>query len=51
MTDHFLKFDKLCMSMQAIGDEVSRDEHLVILLGRLSDEYNQILKIIENIIK
>lgn len=46
--DHFLKFDELCVSMQAIGDEVSRDEQLVILLGSLSDEYDQIVKIIEN---
>ena len=35
--DPFLKFDELCMSMQAISDEVPRDEQLVILLGSLSD--------------
>ena len=46
--DHFLKFDELCMSMQAIGDEVSSDEQLVILLGSLTDDYDQIVKIIEN---
>ena len=46
--DPILKFDELCMSMQAIGDEVPRDEQLVILLGSLSNEYDQIVKIIEN---
>uniref|UniRef100_A0AAV1TM64 Uncharacterized protein n=1 Tax=Peronospora matthiolae TaxID=2874970 RepID=A0AAV1TM64_9STRA len=47
--EHFLKFDELCLSMQAIEDEVSRDEKLVILLGNLSEEYNHIVKIIENV--
>ena len=47
--DHFLKFDELCMSVQAIGDEVAHDERLVILRGSLSDEYYQIVKIIGNI--
>nr|CCA24076.1 putative polyprotein [Albugo laibachii Nc14] len=28
--NHFLKLDGLCMSMQAVGDEVSHDEQLVI---------------------
>ena len=46
--DHYLKFDKMCMSMQVIGDEVSRDEQLVILLWSLSDGYDQIAKITEN---
>ena len=46
--DHFLKFDELCMSTQAIGDEVAHDEQLVILLGSLSDEYDQIVKVIKN---
>uniref|UniRef100_A0AAV1VEP3 CCHC-type domain-containing protein n=1 Tax=Peronospora matthiolae TaxID=2874970 RepID=A0AAV1VEP3_9STRA len=46
--DNFLKFDELCMSMQAIGDEVVQFERLVILLGSLSKEYDQIVKIIKN---
>ena len=46
--DHFLKFDELGMSIQAIGDKVAHDERLVILLESLSDEYYQIIKIIEN---
>ena len=45
--DHFLKFDELGMSIQAIGDKVAHDERLVILLESLSDEYYQIIKIIE----
>ena len=45
--DHFLKFDEPCLSMQAIGDEISHDEMLVILLGGLSEEYSHIRKIIE----
>ena len=44
MMDHFLKFDEVCLSMQAIGDEVSRDEKLVILRGSLSEEYDQSVK-------
>ena len=47
--EHFLKFDELCLSMQDIRDEVSRDEQLVILLGSLSEEYDHIVKIIENV--
>ena len=45
---HLLKFDELCMSMQAIGDEIKADEQLVLLLGSLSEDYDQIVKIIEN---
>ena len=46
---HFLEFDELYMSMQSIDDEISRDEQIVILLQSLSDEYDQILNIMENI--
>ena len=48
MMDHFLKFDEMCMWMQAVGDEISQDKQLVILLGSFPEEYNQISKIIEN---
>ena len=47
--DHFLKFDELYMSMQSIDDEISQDEQIVILLESLSDEYDHILMIMENI--
>ena len=43
--DHFLKFDELCMSTQAIGDEVAHDERLVIMLGSLSDENDPIVRL------
>ena len=46
--DHFLRFDELCMTMQAVGQEISPDEHLVILLGSLTRGCDPIVKIIEN---
>ena len=46
--DHFLRFDELCMTMQAVGQEISPDKHLVILLGSLTRDYDPIVKIIEN---
>ena len=46
--DHFLRFDELWMTMQAVGQEISPDEHLVILLGSLTRDYDPIVKIIEN---
>uniref|UniRef100_A0AAV1TC67 CCHC-type domain-containing protein n=1 Tax=Peronospora matthiolae TaxID=2874970 RepID=A0AAV1TC67_9STRA len=45
---HFLRFDELCMTMQAVGQEILQDEHLVILLGSQTDDYDTIVKIIEN---
>ncbi|KAI9906146.1 hypothetical protein PsorP6_013784 [Peronosclerospora sorghi] len=45
--DRFLRFDDLCMSMQATGQVISSDEQLVILLGSLSDDYDQIVTIAE----
>nr|CCA26538.1 putative polyprotein [Albugo laibachii Nc14] len=44
-----LKFDELCLSIQACGDVMSMDEQLIILLGSLSDEYDPIIRIIENV--
>nr|CCA24687.1 putative polyprotein [Albugo laibachii Nc14]CCA26369.1 putative polyprotein [Albugo laibachii Nc14] len=46
---HSQNFDYLCLSMEALGDGISEDEKLVILLGSLSDEYDQISKIIGDI--
>ena len=45
--EHFLKFDDLCTRLVSVGDEVSEDEKLVILLGSLSPEYDAIVWIIE----
>ena len=47
--DHFLRIDELCVSMQAVSQEISADEHLVILLGSLTREYDQMFKSIENL--
>lgn len=33
MMTHFQKFDKLCLTMQTIGDELRQDEQMVIFLG------------------
>nr|CCA27163.1 AlNc14C468G11819 [Albugo laibachii Nc14] len=47
--DHFQKLDDFCLSMKALGDVISPDEKMVFLLGSLSDKYDQIRKIIEDI--
>lgn len=47
--DHFLRFDELCMSMQAIGASIDLDEQLVVLLGSMSEDFDQIIKIMENV--
>ena len=43
--EHFMKFDELCLSMQAYGEVINMDEQLVILIGSLSYEYDPIIKI------
>ncbi|KAJ0391998.1 hypothetical protein ATCC90586_007925 [Pythium insidiosum] len=45
--DHLLKFDDVCMRLDAVGDNVKDDEQLVVLLGSLPPEYDAIVKIIE----
>jgi hypothetical protein len=42
--DHMMRFDELCLSMSAIGDDVLPDEQLVLLLGSLSSEYGPIVR-------
>ena len=46
--DHLMKFDELCHTMAAIGDTLDDSEQLVILLGSLSEDFDQIVKIMEN---
>lgn len=46
--DHLMKFDELCQTMAAIGDTLDDSEQLVILLGSLSEDFDQIVKIMEN---
>ena len=47
LMDHLLKFDELCLKLRAAGDNMDDDEKLVLLLGSLSSEYDDILRIIE----
>ena len=47
--NYLISFDDMCMSMQAIRDEVAQDEWLVILLERFSDGYDQIVKFIGSV--
>ena len=49
LMNHFMRFDELVMSMGATGDPMTKDEMLVVLLGSLSEEFNNIVRIIENI--
>ena len=46
--DHFLRFDELCMTIHAVGQEISPDKDLVILLDSLTKDYDPIVKIFEN---
>nr|CCA17199.1 putative polyprotein [Albugo laibachii Nc14] len=47
--DRFLRFDELCVSTQAIGAFIALDEQLVVLLGSMSEDFDQIIKIMENV--
>ena len=47
--DYFMRFDELRMTIQSVGREISPKEHLIILLGSLTREYDNIVKIIKNI--
>ena len=48
LVDHLMKLDELVLNMGAIGDPITEDEALVILLGSLTEEYQNISRIIEN---
>nr|CCA23658.1 putative polyprotein [Albugo laibachii Nc14] len=48
LMEHMMKFDKLTMSMSAIGDVMAEQEMLVVLLGSLSEDYEPITSIIVN---
>ena len=47
--DHLMKLDEMVMNMSAIGDPLTDDEILVILLGSLTDIFLPIIRIIENV--
>ncbi|GMF31110.1 unnamed protein product [Phytophthora fragariaefolia] len=44
---HIVRFDDLCSRLAAVGETVSEDERLVILLGSLPPEYDAMVRIIE----
>nr|CCA27191.1 putative polyprotein [Albugo laibachii Nc14] len=46
--NHFQQFEDLCLSMEALGSYKDEEEKLVFLLGSLSEDYDQMMKIIEN---
>ena len=47
--EHLKKFEEICTRTAAIGDTLTQDEQVILLLGTLLDEYDSIVKIIENI--
>ncbi|DAZ99706.1 TPA: hypothetical protein N0F65_000884 [Lagenidium giganteum] len=47
LMEHFLLFDDLCLRLAAVGDRLGDDEKLVILLGSLPSEYDNMVKIVE----
>nr|CCA15903.1 putative polyprotein [Albugo laibachii Nc14] len=49
ITDHFLRFDELYLSLQAIEAFIDLDEQLVVLFGSMSKDFDQIIKIMENV--
>ncbi|KAE8994957.1 hypothetical protein PR003_g9833 [Phytophthora rubi] len=44
---HIVRFDDLCAQLAAVGETISEDEKLVILLGSLPPEYDAMVRIIE----
>uniref|UniRef100_A0AAV1V986 CCHC-type domain-containing protein n=1 Tax=Peronospora matthiolae TaxID=2874970 RepID=A0AAV1V986_9STRA len=47
LIDHLLKFYELCLKLRAAGDSMDDDEKLIFLLGSLSSEYDDMVRIIE----
>nr|CCA14424.1 AlNc14C3G521 [Albugo laibachii Nc14] len=48
LVDQLMKLDEMVMNMGAIGDPITDDEILVILLGSLTDEILPVIRIIED---
>lgn len=44
---HLVRFDELCIPLTAIGDQVTGEDKLVVLLRSLPEEYDGMLRIIE----
>ena len=47
LMDYLLKFDELCLKLRAAGDSMHDDEQLDLVLGSLSFEYDDMVRIIE----
>ena len=45
--DHSMQVDKLCLKLSAVGGMIGDDEKFVVLLGSLPQEYDVMIKIIE----
>ena len=46
LMDHLMKFDEMCIKLRAAGDSTDDDEKLVLLLGSLSSDYDDMVRII-----
>ncbi|GMF82113.1 unnamed protein product [Phytophthora fragariaefolia] len=44
---HIVRFDDICSRLAAVGEIMSEDEKVVILLGSLPQEYDAMVRIIE----
>nr|CCA18866.1 putative polyprotein [Albugo laibachii Nc14] len=47
--DDLLRFDELCISMQAFGASIYLDDQLLVLLGSMSEDFDQIINIMVNV--
>ncbi|KAK1941373.1 Retrovirus-related Pol polyprotein from transposon TNT 1-94 [Phytophthora citrophthora] len=47
LMDHLMQFEDLCLRLTGVGETVTDDEKLVILLGSLPAEYDGMIKLIE----
>ncbi|GMF66182.1 unnamed protein product [Phytophthora lilii] len=45
---HIVRFDDLCARLAAVGEKMTDDEKIVILLGSLPQEYDTMVRIIES---
>ncbi|GMF31059.1 unnamed protein product [Phytophthora lilii] len=45
---HIVRFDDLCARLAAVGEKMTDDEKVVILLGSLPQEYDTMVRIIES---
>ncbi|GMF66381.1 unnamed protein product [Phytophthora lilii] len=45
---HIVRFDDLCARLAAVGEKMTDDEKVVILLGSLPQEYDTMIRIIES---